>query len=108
MLLRFGAHVLGHGLFGQIQQQLPVLGGMIRIIAPFVDNGTPEVDQRLLLICFCERFGLVQFQQRTSISSLQQMCAENSKMDVKRIWIEQQNAIDILLGLVAVAKFHIR
>ena len=62
MLLRFGAYVLGHGIFGQIQQQLPVLYSMIGFIAPFIDDSTPEVDQRLLFICVRERFSLIQSQ----------------------------------------------
>jgi hypothetical protein len=62
MLLRFGAYVLGHGIFGQIQKQFPILYSMIGFIAPLIDDSTPKVNQRLLLIRFRECFSLIQFQ----------------------------------------------
>src|SRR5215211_5580831 len=55
----FGAHVPGHCLFGQIQQQLPMFGSIIEIFTRLIDSGAPIINQRFLFIRFGERLCLV-------------------------------------------------
>jgi hypothetical protein len=44
VLFSLAAHFLGHGIFGQIEELLPVFRGVLRIIASLIDGGAPIVD----------------------------------------------------------------
>ena len=83
MLLGFGAHFSGHGLFGQVYEHLPVFRGFLWIIASLMDNGAPVIDLRLLLICLGQRFGLFELQQGATVPFLQQMQADDRQVRIE-------------------------
>ena len=108
MLLGFRAHFSTHGLFGQIQELLPVFCGFPRFIASLIDGGTPVVDQRLLFIRLRQGFGLIELQKSTAVPFLQQVQPEDRQMRIKGIGVIQQDTVDVFISLIASLQLYVR
>ena len=107
VFLGFCTHCRGHRLFGQIQQQLPVLGSVIKFLTCFVYGGTPIVGKGFLLVCVGEGFHSIDEQEGISLSFLQQVQTNPCEVDVEQILIEQHHGVQIFLCLFGVPEFHI-
>ena len=60
------------------------------------------------LACLGQRFGLFELQQGATVPFLQQVQADDRQVRIEGIGIEQQNAVNFLICLVASLQLYVR